>query len=76
MASTKPEQIATVGDLRAVLADLSDEAPVWAHVGVDVPITEWDMDTTGGLVLFPDDESGVSFVSTSWLDSTHPEMKG
>lgn len=67
--------IDTVGDLRRAIDGLPDDMPVKAHVGWDVAITEWDVDRDDGLVLFPDDEAGTSFVSTAWLYREHPELK-
>ena len=64
--------IANVGDLRKILADLPDDMPVRIHVGIDVAISEVDVDGDG-LVLFPDDDAGISFVSTHWLRKEHPD---
>ena len=75
VASMGPEQILTVGDLRAVIEGLPDSLDVRCHIGTDVTITEWDVDEGDGLVLFPDDLAGTSFVSTSWLYKEHPELK-
>lgn len=81
MAKVKPEQIRTVGDLRAVIQELTDDCPVKVHVGTDVDITEWEVSYlhdggwSDGLVLYPDDMAGTSWVSTSWLYKEHPELK-
>lgn len=78
MATEPTEQIRNLGDLRAVmdrLVGLTDETPVQVHCGWDLHITEWDLDVKDGLTLFPDDQAGVSHVSTEWLNRTHPEYR-
>lgn len=67
--------ISTVGELRALITDLSDDTPVKIHFGWDLAISGSTLDDDE-LVLFADDEAGCSPVSTQWLNAWTKRQEG
>lgn len=62
--------IRNVGDLRALIDGRADDVPVRVHFGWDLAIAESGFDEDDGAVLlFADDDAGVSPVSTAWARS-------
>ena len=69
MSDSDLNPVSNVGDLRRLIDGLAEQTPVRIHFGWDVGIAESGFDDEdGAVILFADTESGVSTVSTDWLN--------